>query len=216
MPEPVPPRYDGPGVASIIPALLGAVDAAWLPAPVHDARSVVLLVVDGLGFEALDAHGSALPQIRALEGSRVTTVVPSTTASALTSITTGLAPSEHGLVGYRMRIDGVVLNAVGGSRGRKPPDPSTVQWHSPFRGRPIPVVTKSEFERSGFTEAHLRGGRFRGWRASSSLVEQCRLLVAAAEPLIRGPPRRRRGRPRSRTARRLLRVAVRVRRSARR
>jgi hypothetical protein len=181
----VPPRYDGPGVASIIPALLGAIDATWLPGPVHDATSVVVLVIDGLGFDALDSHSTALARIRALEGSRVTTVVPSTTASALTSITTGLAPSEHGLVGYRMRVDGAVLNNLSWqSDGRKPPDPSIVQRHAPFRGKPIPVVTKSEFQRSGFTEAHLRGARFHGWRVSSSLVEQCRLLVAAGEPLI--------------------------------
>lgn len=181
----VPPRYDGPGVASIVPALLGAIDATWLPGPVQDAKSVVVLVIDGLGFDALDSHADALGQVRALEGSRVTTVVPSTTASALTSITTGLAPSEHGLVGYRMRVDGAVLNALSWQSGaRTPPDPSIVQRHAPFRGRPIPVVTKSEFQRSGFTEAHLRGARFHGWRASSSLVEQCRLLVAAGEPLI--------------------------------
>jgi hypothetical protein len=181
----VPPRYDGPGVASIIPALLGAIDATWLPAPVHDARSVVVLVVDGLGVEALDTHETALARVGALEGSRVTTVVPSTTAAALTSITTGLAPSEHGLVGYRMRVDGSVLNALSWqSDGRTPPDPGMVQRHAPFRGRPIPVVTKSEFQRSGFTEAHLRGARFHGWRASSSLVEQCRQLVAAGEPLV--------------------------------
>ncbi len=59
-----------------------------------------------------------------------------------------------------------------------------MQRHAPFRGRKIPVVTKSEFRKTGFTEAHLRGGRLEGWRAVSSLVEQCRRLVVAGEPFV--------------------------------
>jgi hypothetical protein len=183
--DPVVPSYDAPGLAALMPALLGAGDASWLPAPVDGARAVVVLVVDGLGWHALEEHPDALPCVRALEGGRVTTVAPSTTASALTSITTGMAPSQHGLVGFRMRVDGAVLNALSWqSDSRRPPDPTLVQRHAPFRGRAIPVVTKSEFHRTGFTEAHLRGARFYGWRAVSSLVEHCRSLVANGEPLV--------------------------------
>ena len=35
------------------------------------------------------------------------------------------------------------------------------------------VVTKSEFRRTGFTEAHLRGSVFTGWSTVSVLVEHC-------------------------------------------
>src|SRR3990172_7992711 len=120
----VEPSYDGPGVVALMPALLGAADAPWLPAPVHGARSVVVLVIDGLGWDALQGHAVAMPSLRDLEGGRGTTVAPSTTASALTSITTGLAPSQHGLVGFRMRYDGNVLNALSWQMGsRRPPDP---------------------------------------------------------------------------------------------
>jgi hypothetical protein len=183
--EPVVPSYRAPGLAALVPALLGAGDPSWLPPPVADAGSVVVLVVDGLGWDALEHHRGALPTLAALEGGRVTSVAPSTTAAALTSITTGLAPSEHGLVGFRMRVEGDVLNALSWQvNGRRAPDPTLVQRHAPFRGRDIPVVTKSEFHRTGFTEAHLRGGRFHGWRAVSSLVEHCRHLVAGGEPLV--------------------------------
>jgi len=183
--DPIVPVYDGPGVASLVPALLGVGEGAWLPAPVRGARSVVLLVVDGLGWEALETHPGVLERVRGLDGAPVTTVAPSTTAAALTSITTGLAPSVHGLIGFRVRVDDGVLNALSWqSDNRRPPDPTLVQRHAPFRGRPVPVVTKSEFHRSGFTEAHLRGGRFEGWRAVSALVERCRRLVDAGEPLV--------------------------------
>jgi hypothetical protein len=183
--EPVLPSYDAPGVAALIPTLLGAGDPGWLPAAVAGARSVVVLVLDGLGWDALEDRRDELTGLAALEGGRVTSVVPSTTAAALTSITTGVAPSQHGLVGFRMRVEGDVLNALSWQvNGRRAPDPTLVQRHAPFRGRNIPVVTKSEFQRSGFTEAHLRGARFYGWRAVSSLIEHCRRLAADGEPLV--------------------------------
>ena len=183
--EPVLPVYDGPGLASLVPALLGARDAPWLPAPVADARSIVLLVIDGLGWDQIAARGAGLPAIAGLEGSAITSVVPSTTAAALTSITTGVAPSQHGLIGYRVRVDGTVLNALSWhTDGRPAPDPRSVQRIAPFRGRDVPVVTKHEFRKTGFTEAHLRGARLVGWRAVSSLVERCRRLVAEAEPFV--------------------------------
>jgi Type I phosphodiesterase / nucleotide pyrophosphatase len=183
--EPVVPSYRAPGLVALLPALLGAGERSWLPPAAADAGAVVVLVVDGLGWDALEHHRGALPALAALDGGRVTTVAPSTTAAALTSITTGLAPSEHGLVGFRMRVEGEVLNALSWQvNGRRPPDPTLVQRHAPFRGREIPVVTKSEFHRTGFTEAHLRGARFYGWRAVSSLVEHCRQLVAGGEQLV--------------------------------
>jgi hypothetical protein len=46
------------------------------------------------------------------------------------------------------------------------------------------VVTRAEFRTSGFTNAHLRGGRFVGWRTTATLVEHCRRLVEAGERLV--------------------------------
>ncbi len=186
--EAVRPRYDGPNVTGVVAAILGARPADWLPAPLRDADSVVLLVVDGLGWDALDERRQHLPELAALEGGPVTTVVPSTTAAALTSITTGLPPSQHGVVGYRVVVDSVVLNVLSWQTApsRRSPEPFALQRHPPFLGRTVPVVTKAEFAATGFTEAHLRGSRFLGWRAVSSLVEQCRQLVDAGERFVYG------------------------------
>jgi len=183
--EPCLPDYDGSGVSGVVPALLGARDASWLPAEAMQARAVVLLVVDGLGWDALLARRAVLPAFDACSGGPITTVAPSTTAAALTSITTGLAPSQHGLVGYRVRVDGHVLNALSWQTEARPaPDPGVVQRHAPFRGRDVAVVTKHEFRGSGFTEAHLRGGAFHGWKTVSSLVEECRRLTAEGAGLV--------------------------------
>ncbi len=183
--EPCIPAYDGPGVWRVLPSLLGASDASWLPARAHEARAVVVLVVDGLGWDALVARRGSLPAFDGCEGAATSTVAPSTTAAALTSITTGLAPSEHGLIGYRVRVDGHVLNALSWQTDARPaPDPGVVQRHAPFRGRPVPVVTKHDFRGSAFTEAHLRGGPFHGWRTVSALVGECRHLVDGGAPLV--------------------------------
>jgi hypothetical protein len=184
--EPVRPRYDGEGLTNLVPALLGARPGEWLPRIVRDARAVVLLVCDGLGWDAVQSRATQLLELAALDGEPITTVAPSTTASALTSITTGLPPSQHGIVGYRVLLERSVLNVLAwqASNGRRPPAPVEVQRHAPFLGRSVPVVTKAEFASTGFTEAHLRGARFLGWRTVSSLVERCRRLVAEGEPFV--------------------------------
>jgi len=183
--EPVRPAYTGAGLSVLVPSLLGVAPAEWLPEPVQGARTTVLLVLDGLGWDAIQGHAAALPVLRSLTGGPVPTVVPSTTATALTSLTTGLAPARHGVVGFRIRLDRGVLNVLTWhAEGRHAPAALDVQRHAPFLGREVAVVTKSEFRPTAFTEVHLRGTRFFGWHAVSSLVEHCRLLAAANEPFV--------------------------------
>jgi hypothetical protein len=178
----------GRTVADLVPALFGMTDASWLPAPVHGARAVVLLVLDGLGAHALDDHPDALPTLLAMDGVALTTVLPATTSAALSAITTGTPPAEHGIVGYRMVVDDHVLNVlrwtVEGTERIRPPEPHVVQRRPAFRGRPIPVVTKAEFKGSGFTRAHMGDGPFWGWRTASVLVEHCRRLVREGAPFV--------------------------------
>lgn len=186
--DPIRPDYGGASLTGLIPALVGRQPVDWLPSELFDARAVVVLVLDGLGWTALESHRSMLPELDACDGREITTVVPSTTASALTSLATGLAPSQHGIVGYRMRVDGAVLNVLRWQRsdGKRPPDPFDVQRYPSFLGREVPVLTKSEFRTTGFTEAHLRGVRFVGWNATSTLVEHVGRIVAGGERFVYG------------------------------
>jgi hypothetical protein len=175
-PVPLLPNYSGANVRGIVPALLAPSSVAlpeWMPAAVRGARQVVLMVIDGLGWEQLRERAHVAPTLAAMTGGPITTVAPSTTASALASIATGLTPGEHGLVGYRMEVAGEVLNVLrwNTSRGdaRRSIEPSATQPFAPFLGERIPVVSKAELEGSAFTEAHLRGGRPMGYRSTSSL-----------------------------------------------
>src|ERR1700730_6366359 len=75
----VVPALDGASVAGLVPAVLGARDASWLPAVVQNADQVVLLVLDGLGWHAVEEHRARMPTLAAMEGGPITTVLPPTT-----------------------------------------------------------------------------------------------------------------------------------------
>ena len=110
------PDYGGACVCNIVPALLGPGGTerlpSWMPEPVAGADQVVLLVLDGLGWEQLKARPHLAPTLASMAGGAIHTIVPSTTATALTSIATGLAPGEHGVMGYRIEVHGEVLNVL--------------------------------------------------------------------------------------------------------
>lgn len=178
------PDYAGANVRALVPALVGPGPLPdWLDACRPHAPTV-LLVVDGLGWEQLQVHAESAPNLMRAARRSITTVAPSTTAAALTSITTGLPPGEHGIVGYRMALGGEVINSLSwrGPSGdvRRSHEPARVQPFEPFLGVRPPVVSRYAFRGSGFSDAHLRGGPFVGWAFASSMA----LLVR--EQLDRG------------------------------
>lgn len=100
------------GFAASLRAWLHDRRAGWAAGEVEPgARAlVVLIVIDGLGdhFLCSAGHGSALHGARRRA---LTSVLPSTTASALTTLATGAAPAEHGLNGWFIhdrRFGGVI------------------------------------------------------------------------------------------------------------
>ena len=175
--EAVHPAYGAAWIGGIVPAVLGDGDAEWLPAEARDAAGVVLLVLDGLGWQMVEEHRASLPVLASMSGGPITTVVPSTTAAGLTSIATGAPPAQHGLAGYRIRVGGDWLNVLQWSASTGP-DPVATQPVTPFLGHQVAVVTRSEFRKTGFTEAHLRGVDLVGWKTTAVLVEHVTRLAA--------------------------------------
>jgi predicted AlkP superfamily pyrophosphatase or phosphodiesterase len=160
----------------------------WIPDHVLDAEQVVLFVVDGLGWNQLVERQALAPVLAASVGQPITTVAPTTTAAALTSIATGAPPGEHGVVGYRIRTGGETLNALrwstenGDARERVLPD--EMQALTPFGGRNPVVITKAEFETSGFTRAHLSATRFRGYSTVATMVHEISKAIAEGERFV--------------------------------
>lgn len=147
-----------------------------------------MLLLDGLGWNQFVSHREHMPTLSSFEGSHITTVAPSTTATALTSLVTGLAPGEHGLIGYRVDMGDTVMNVLrwgdenGDLRRRYPPE--QVQPCPPFLGLSVPVISKAELQGTGFTQAHLSGVKPMGWRASSSIAVTVREALDKGESFV--------------------------------
>jgi predicted AlkP superfamily pyrophosphatase or phosphodiesterase len=184
------PQYSGANVRGIIPALVAPAGVPlphWMPAAA-DAEQRVVLVIDGLGWEQLQTRRELAPTLTSMEGMSITTVVPSTTATALTSITTGLTPAEHGLIGYRIDVGGDILNVLrwhGETNDlRRAHPPRDVQPYVPFLGLSPPVISRADLEGSAFTEAHLRNTRPMGWRCASAIPIEISHQLAKGEKFI--------------------------------
>jgi Type I phosphodiesterase / nucleotide pyrophosphatase len=113
------PDYAGGSIVNLMASIavaLGARDWAYPalrllpPAALARRSNILLLVVDGLGYRYLrEVHsGNTLNQF--LCGS-MTSVFPSTTATAITAMMSGLAPQQHGLTGWHIYFE--EIGAVG-------------------------------------------------------------------------------------------------------
>jgi Type I phosphodiesterase / nucleotide pyrophosphatase len=191
---PVLPDYGGANLTGLVPAFLAAPAdrPVWLPEAARRAEQVILLVVDGLGWLQFDERRHLTPRLGGMSGGPITTVVPSTTAAALTSVVVGAPPASHGIVGYRVVVEGPsgpeVMNVLkwrtSSGDARQFADPRTFQVMDPFSNQPVPVVSKADFAGTAFTEAHQRGARQIGWFQASSLAVEVRALVASGERLV--------------------------------
>jgi len=183
------PAYGHGCLTDLLPALTSGRPG---PLPVQFGPGPrVLLVLDGLGWEQMRVWAHLLPNLGRFSGDAITTVAPSTTASALTSITTSLPPSQHGIIGYRMLIDGMVFNSLRWGSAERPDCRSTIpaeliQPFDPFLGRSMALVTKAEFRTTGFSRAHLRGGRLIGYRTPAVLVHELARIVRSGEEVVYG------------------------------
>ena len=143
----------GACISNVVPALLEPPDAAarLVPRGVADADQVVLLVLDGLGWDQLQERRDLAPDAGADgRAAPITTVAPSTTATALTSITTGPHPgrARRDRLPHRRRRRGAQRAALVDVDGATPAasiPPDKFQPIAPFLGHRPPVVTRAEF-----------------------------------------------------------------------
>ncbi|MDV3294488.1 MAG: alkaline phosphatase family protein [Brachybacterium paraconglomeratum] len=148
-----------PFAAGERPGLLDVL--APLASAPQEGRDLVVLL-DGVGADLLAEHRALTPTLRRLEGSveRIRTVTPSTTASAMVSLHTGLAPLEHGVLGY-LSFDPVGRRAVNQLTGAPGLDPHAwMPLATPVEAgaRRAVQVAPAKHARS-----HLSGVAYRGW-----------------------------------------------------
>ncbi|MFC7497427.1 MULTISPECIES: alkaline phosphatase family protein [unclassified Nocardioides] len=182
------PEYGERSLGDVVPAVATALG---LPAPgaptrltLPDASAYVVFLVDGLGVRLLERYAHAAPFLAGLlaTSTPATAGVPSTTATSLTSLGTGLTPGAHGLVGFTSRVPGTdrLLNAL---LWDKDVDPVEWQPHETAfarlhaLGAAVTVVNKREFRGSGLTVAAHRGAEYVG---ADRVGERIAAAVAAS------------------------------------
>ena len=170
----IKPDYQGHSIVNLMSAIVtgSGGKATHYPGLTHPLlddmrryRHVVLLIVDGLGYDYLLHQGRGTLLAEQIS-CRLTSVFPSTTAAAITSFHTGLAPQQHGLTGWHVyfRELGCVLAVLPGipRHGGVPLGKSGVPVGRFFGHRPVfdrmpvksHVVSPARIARSDFNLAH--------------------------------------------------------------
>lgn len=131
----------------------------------HPLQHVVVVVVDGLGWHNLQARRGHARTIASLEGEAISTVFPTTTGAALTTLTTGTLPGRHGLVGYRIRHPQLGLRTTlsewdGIDDVRSWQREPTVFEQASTAGISPHVIGRSAHRDAGLTRAILTGAQY--------------------------------------------------------
>ncbi len=102
------PDYRGASIVNLMVSLTWARGAreslyppleSLQPSSLAETRNLILIVIDGLGYQYLMRQRAGDTFHRHLRA-RMTSVFPSTTATAITVFLTGLAPQQHALTGW--------------------------------------------------------------------------------------------------------------------
>jgi hypothetical protein len=163
-------------MTSCLAALSGSANSLALP----DVDRAVVVLIDGLGTSVLKARaGHARALVKRLDAtSSIESGFPTTTAAALASLTTGVQPGEHGMIGYSVRDsanDRVVKQLSGWDSRMDPlswqPIP-TVFERAQLAGFSAAVIGPARYRSTGFTTAVLRGAEYLAGASVADRVDQ--------------------------------------------
>ncbi|TFV61870.1 UNVERIFIED_ORG: alkaline phosphatase family protein [Bacillus sp. AZ43] len=199
------PRYGAAGLVDVLPGAAAALgvdvargdlpaDPLGLTEALGGARRVAVLLVDGLGAELIRAHADLAPTLAALSSpaGELTAPCPSTTPVSLATLTTGMPPGSHGILGFVTEVpgEGRALNHV---QWRDDPDPDawqarrTVFEQAQAAGVPATAVGPYTYAGSGLTRAVYRGATYAGAVSHGDLVAQVgHALAATPRALVYG------------------------------
>lgn len=184
-----------PYPVSLIDVLPGVLSSMAVPVPVGGslwrtpmitvprARKAVVALVDGLGARQLSRRSGHAPFLRTLEQpiDELRSEFPSTTATSLASLGTGLRCGQHGLIGTLAPVPGQdrLFSHLSWDGG---PDPLAYQpaptlfTQAALAGVAVTTVSRGSFVGSALTQAALHGGEF---VAAGSSAERVNATIAA-------------------------------------
>ena len=191
----------GVGVLTdVVPSLLSGLGVAGFTDRLRldPARAVCLLLVDGLGWQALRAHPEDAPFLTSLTGDSEPIIVgfPATTATSVAALGTGLPAGQHGIVGFSFATPGgPLVNALSWRthgegdgadlRDRFVPEdiqpvPTTLE-RAAAAGVRVTLAVPHLHQGTGLTRAVLRGGDFRGVHALGDLAATALAALSGSE-----------------------------------
>ncbi len=208
------PAYRGRSLGNLASTLWSASSSSGPdlgpPLPPLDARldpfrgrpptgPVVLFLLDGLGWTALRASAEREPGGTASRwidhGRPLTSVFPTTTTVALTSLSSGAAPAQHGVVGHRIYLPrfGTVVEVlrmsplgVGPAEALVGPDwtPEVVSGTPTIYRRGVSsfVLSRDRFGGSGFTRMVYDGALFVPYSTGTDLALTLVETLSRPEP----------------------------------
>ncbi|WP_277553343.1 alkaline phosphatase family protein [Halobaculum limi] len=104
-------NYCFANVPGTVADVLGVESGRRLPddaVPSGDYSTVLVVLVDGFGLDQFRTRRASIPLLDSLAtagtSTPLTSVYPSETAAAITSVHTGATPAEHGLLGWNLRL----------------------------------------------------------------------------------------------------------------
>ncbi|MCW2540199.1 MAG: alkaline phosphatase family protein [Frankiales bacterium] len=164
-------------------------------------QRVVVVVIDGLGWIALQRQPDAAPFLATLPARILTAGFPTTTATSLASIGTGLSPGEHGLIGYTSALPDMPLltepinwlrwaGAASGTDLRESVVPEQVQprptvfEQAQQHGIETFAVAPHDHRSSGLTRAVLRGASYRSTSTPGDWVSTVAQATLGSRPAL--------------------------------
>ena len=192
------PAAGDPVITDVIAGALSSIDSALPGASAQaggalgieaGADQVLLILVDGLGYELIQDHLGHTPTLRRMRDDirSIHTVVPSTTAAAITAFGTGARPGATNMVGFSVAYGGGVMNLLAMEGGPAPtewqPTPTYFEGLAAV-GVSSAVISPARFAGSGLTGAALRGARHVPAESLSDRVSAALRELRAGTPVV--------------------------------
>jgi hypothetical protein len=174
-------------LADVMPGCLSAILGEPNPVALPPVAKAVVVLVDGMGAHNVRARAGHARFLSARLGKKgvIDGVFPATTTAGIASLTTGVEPGQHGLVGYRvLHPDGdrIVNQLTGWDAGMQPETwqlRPTVFEQATAAGVPSFAIGPRRFASTGFTQAVLRGAAYVAAEKIAERFDAARLILAA-------------------------------------
>ena len=193
------PDYAGNSIVNLMGSITGACGGRPLHPTLRDhdtadwaGQHIVLLVLDGLGWDILQSYGAGSFLARHAQR-RMTSVFPSTTAAAITTYQSGLTPLQHAMTGWFVWLK--ELGTAAPILLAKPRwgdahfNTAGIDYHEIYRFAPLfpqlqrdcAIVSPAYYKGSDFSTHTTGDARWYGYRSLAGCMRQAKHAVASAK-----------------------------------